>query len=119
MVILGGRKLVARYECLELSALLPFPCICPRFFGCLLPKWVLSMTSAPQNHQHKLAENVLGLFESVVMAVAGSAPAYSIAASTALLVAAVGLAGPASLLYCGIAMYGICLLYTSPSPRDS
>ena len=47
------------------------------------------MTSSPQNHQHKLAENVLGLFESVVMAVAGSAPAYSIAASTALLVAAV------------------------------
>ena len=69
------------------------------------------MTSSPQNHQHKLAENVLGLFESVVMAVAGSAPAYSIAASTALLVAAVGLAGPASLLYCGIAMYGIVFAF--------
>jgi amino acid transporter len=69
------------------------------------------MTSSPQNHPHKLAENVLGLFESVVMAVAGSAPAYSIAASTALLVAAVGLAGPASLLYCGIAMYGIVFAF--------
>ena len=64
------------------------------------------MTSTHHNHPHKLAENVLGLFESVVMAVAGSAPAYSIAASTALLVAAVGLAGPASLLYCGIAKSG-------------
>lgn len=69
------------------------------------------MTSTHHNHPHKLAENVLGLFESVVMAVAGSAPAYSIAASTALLVAAVGLAGPASLLYCGIAMYGIVFAF--------
>ena len=52
------------------------------------------------NNEHKLAPNVLGLFESAVMGVAGSAPAYSIAATTAGLVAAVGLAGPASLLYC-------------------
>ena len=43
------------------------------------------------------------------MGVAGSAPAYSIAATTAALVAAVGLAGPAALLYCGIAMFGIVL----------
>jgi hypothetical protein len=41
------------------------------------------------------------------MAVAGSAPAYTIAGSTAALVAAVGLAGPAALLYCGIPMLGI------------
>lgn len=69
------------------------------------------MSSSPKNHEHKLAENVLGLFESAVMGVAGSAPAYSIAASTALLVAAVGLAGPASLLYCGIAMFGIVFAF--------
>jgi hypothetical protein len=41
------------------------------------------------------------------MAVAGSAPAYTVAGSTAALVAAVGLAGPAALLYCGIPMLGI------------
>jgi amino acid transporter len=69
------------------------------------------MSSSPKNHEHKLAENVLGLFESAVMGLAGSAPAYSIAASTALLVGAVGLAGPASLLYCGIAMFGIVFAF--------
>jgi len=69
------------------------------------------MSSSPQTHEHKLAANVLGLFESAVMGVAGSAPAYSIAASTALLVGAVGLAGPAALLYCGIAMFGIVFAF--------
>ena len=69
------------------------------------------MSTPNKDHPHKLAPNVLGLFESVIMAVAGSAPAYSIAASTALLVAAVGIAGPASLLYCGIAMYGIVFAF--------
>lgn len=54
-----------------------------------------------------LDANVLGRFDSIIMAIAGSAPAYSIAASTAALVAAVGLAGPAALLYCGIPMFGI------------
>jgi len=68
------------------------------------------MTNAA-DHEHKLAPNVLGLFESAVMGVAGSAPAYSIAATTAGLIAAVGLAGPASLLYCGIAMFGIVFAF--------
>ena len=63
------------------------------------------------SHENRLAPNVLGLFESAVMGVAGSAPAYSIAATTAGLVAAVGLAGPASLLYCGIAMFGIVFAF--------
>ena len=66
---------------------------------------------ATQTNEHKLAPNVLGLFELSVMGVAGSAPAYSIAATTAALVAAVGLAGPASLLYCGIAMFGIVFAF--------
>ena len=42
------------------------------------------------------------------MAVAGSAPAYTIAGSTAALIG-IGLAGPAALLYCGIPMLGIAL----------
>ncbi|MDE3134873.1 MAG: APC family permease [Acidobacteriota bacterium] len=53
----------------------------------------------------------LGFLDSVVMAVAGSAPAYSIAATTALLVGTVGFAGPAALLWCGIPMFGIALAY--------
>lgn len=71
------------------------------------------MSNSPQGHEHKLASNVLGLFESSVMGVAGSAPAYSIAATTAALFAAVGLGGPASLLYCGIAMFGIVFAFNT------
>ena len=58
-----------------------------------------------------LQPNVLGTFDTIVMAIAGSAPAYSIAATTAVLVAAVGLAGPAALLYCAIPMLGIVLAF--------
>ena len=58
-----------------------------------------------------LRANVLGLFDSIVMAVAGSAPAYTIAASTAALVGVVGLAGPAALLWGGIPMLGIALAF--------
>lgn len=56
-------------------------------------------------------EAALGFLDSVVMAVAGSAPAYSIAATTALLVGTVGFAGPAALLWCGIPMFGIAIAY--------
>ncbi|MEV3973382.1 APC family permease [Streptomyces sp. NPDC050698] len=59
-----------------------------------------------------LQANVLGTFDTVVMAVAGSAPAYSLAATTAVLVGAVGLAGPAALLYCAIPMLGIALAFS-------
>ncbi len=59
-----------------------------------------------------LQPNVLGTFDTIVMAVAGSAPAYSIAATTAVLVTTVGFAGPAALLYCAIPMLGIVLAYS-------
>ncbi|WP_374118528.1 APC family permease [Streptomyces sp. 8L] len=45
------------------------------------------------------------------MAVAGSAPAYTISTTTAVLVGAVGLASPAALLYCAVPMFGIVLAY--------
>ncbi len=64
----------------------------------------------PEQTEHGLVA-ALGFLDSVVMAVAGSAPAYSIAATTALLVGTVGLAGPAALLWCGIPMFGIALAY--------
>ncbi|RVU22633.1 APC family permease [Streptomyces antnestii] len=54
-----------------------------------------------------LQANALGTSDSIVMAVAGSAPAYSIAATTAVLIGTVGLAAPAALLYCAIPMLGI------------
>jgi amino acid transporter len=58
-----------------------------------------------------LQANALGTFDTVVMAIAGSAPAYSIATTTAVLVGAVGLASPAALLYCAIPMLGIALAF--------
>ncbi|MFC8779018.1 APC family permease [Streptomyces nigra] len=59
-----------------------------------------------------LQANALGTFDTVVMAVAGSAPAYSIAATTAVLVGTVGLASPAALLYCAIPMLGIAVAFS-------
>ncbi|MER5886055.1 APC family permease [Streptomyces sp. NPDC001941] len=65
-----------------------------------------------RNHPGRgLQPGVLGTFDTIVMAVAGSAPAYSLAATTAVLVAAVGLAAPAALLYCAIPMLGIVLAF--------
>ncbi|WP_043662437.1 APC family permease [Streptomyces xylophagus] len=64
------------------------------------------------NRGRGLQANALGTFDTVVMAVAGSAPAYSIAATTAVLVGAVGLASPAALLYCAIPMLGIALAFS-------
>ncbi|KAB1139367.1 APC family permease [Streptomyces luteolifulvus] len=65
-----------------------------------------------------LQANALGTFDTVVMAVAGSAPAYSLAATTAVLVGAVGLASPAALLYCAIPMLGIALAFSYLSRID-
>jgi amino acid transporter len=58
-----------------------------------------------------LRANALGFAESVIMGIAGSGPAYSVAASTATLVGAVGLLAPASLLYCGFIMFGIVFAF--------
>ena len=69
-------------------------------------------------HRSRLAAGSLGLSESVVMGVAGTAPAYSAAASTATLVGAVGVLSPASLLYCGIIMFGAALAFRQLNRGD-
>jgi amino acid transporter len=62
----------------------------------------------PDNQlSHGLRPNALTFFDSVVMALAGTAPAFSIAATTGVLIAAVGFASPAALLYCAVPMLGI------------
>src|SRR3984893_1853510 len=58
-----------------------------------------------------LRADALGLFESVIMGVAGSGPAYSVAVSTATLIAAVGVLAPASLLYCSLIMFGVVFAF--------
>jgi amino acid transporter len=68
-------------------------------------------TAQGQQGDHKLHSNVLGLFESSIMGIAGSAPAYSIAATTVTLALVVGLFGPGELLYSGIAMFGVVIAF--------
>ena len=68
-------------------------------------------SDARRAHEHSLERNALGFWDAIVMAVAGSAPAYSIAATTALIVGAVGIGAPAALLWCGIPMMGIAVAY--------
>jgi amino acid transporter len=60
-----------------------------------------------REEHHELRADGISAAGSIVMAVAGSAPAYSIAGSTAIIIAAAGLASPAALLWCGIPMLGI------------
>ncbi len=69
--------------------------------------------------EHSLKAGVLGLFDSAIMGIAGSAPAYSISATTLFLFGAVGLGGPASLLYCGFFMFGIVFAFNYLSKSDS
>lgn len=69
----------------------------------------MDLTSASPDQ--KLRANALGLGECVIMGVAGSGPAYSVAVSTASLVAAVGVLAPATLLYCGLIMFGVVFAF--------
>jgi amino acid transporter len=67
----------------------------------------LSNDISTENRTGGLRANVLGGFDTIIMALAGSAPAYSLASTTALLAGAAGLVGPAALLWCAIPMLGI------------
>jgi amino acid transporter len=63
------------------------------------------------SEQNQLRADSLGLTESTIMGVAGTAPAFSIAATTSTLFATVGSMATASILYCGIIMFGIALAF--------
>src|ERR1700722_10619162 len=63
------------------------------------------------NTKTGLAANAIGLGESMVMGIAGTAPAFRAAATTATLIAAVGVLSPASLLYCGLIMFGVTVAF--------
>ncbi|MDD5295998.1 MAG: APC family permease [Rhodocyclaceae bacterium] len=58
-----------------------------------------------------LAHGALGTFESAVMGIAGTAPAFSVAVTTATIVASVGVLSVGSILYCGLIMFGIMLAF--------
>ena len=58
-----------------------------------------------------LANESLGVIESAVMGIAGTAPAFSVAVTTATIVASVGVLSVGSVLYCGLIMFGIMLAF--------
>ncbi len=62
--------------------------------------------------ERSLKQGALAFLDTAVMAIAGSAPAYSITASTAALVAAVGIAGPAALSIAFLPMIGITIAFS-------
>ena len=59
-----------------------------------------------------LASGSLGTLESAVMGIAGTAPAFSVAVTTAVIVSSVGTLSVGSILYCGLIMFGIMLSFT-------
>ncbi|CAM3155199.1 APC family permease [Sporolactobacillus spathodeae] len=60
---------------------------------------------------HELKSNEITAFDSVIMGIAGTAPAYTISASTGALIAAVGVMGPGSILYAAVVMFGIAFAF--------
>ena len=66
-----------------------------------------------------LRADALGFGESVVMGVAGIGPAYSLAATAAVLIGSVGTLAPASLLYCGLIMFGIVFAFRHLNRQDA
>ncbi len=63
--------------------------------------------------QAGLAKGALGTLESTIMGVAGTAPAYSVAVTTATIVAAVGALSVGSILFCGLIMFGLMLAFAN------
>ncbi len=59
----------------------------------------------------KLKKNALGLTESIIMGIAGTAPAYSIEITTSTIIATTGVFSPASILVCGLIMFGIAFAF--------
>ncbi|MDL9981238.1 APC family permease [Microbacterium sp. ASV49] len=74
---------------------------------------------AIEYQEHALQSGGVSKAGSTLMAVAGSAPAYSIAASTALLIGAAGVGAPGALLWCGIPMLGIAFAFSYLARVDS
>jgi amino acid transporter len=58
-----------------------------------------------------LKANSLGTVESVVMGIAGTAPAYSIEITTSTIIGTAGTLSPASILVCGLIMFGIAFAF--------
>jgi amino acid transporter len=69
--------------------------------------------------ERSLAAASLGVWESIIMGIAGSAPAFTVEAAAATIIAAVGILSPASVLYCGIIMFGITFAFINLNKMNS
>ncbi|HEY8049666.1 MAG TPA: APC family permease [Ramlibacter sp.] len=58
-----------------------------------------------------LKADSLGIVESIVMGIAGTAPAYSIEITTSTIIGTAGPLSPASILACGLIMFGIAFAF--------
>lgn len=65
----------------------------------------------------KLRANSLSFLESIVMGIAGSAPGYTIAVTTATLIGTAGLMSPGALLIFAVPMLGIAIAYKALNQR--
>ena len=61
--------------------------------------------------EHALAAGSLGVFESVIMGIAGTAPAYSIEVTASTIIVATGVLSAGSIFYCGLIMFGITFAF--------
>ena len=59
----------------------------------------------------RLNADSLGIVESVIMGIAGTAPAYSIEITTSTIIGTAGTLAPASILVCGVVMFGIAYAF--------
>ena len=63
------------------------------------------------SNSNELSKGTLGNTESIIMGVAGTAPAFSIAVTTSAIVSSVGVLSVGSVLFCGLIMFGIVLAF--------
>ncbi len=61
--------------------------------------------------KNTLSPGSIGLWGSIIMGIAGTAPAFSIEVTAATIIAAVGVLSLGSILYCGLIMFGITFAY--------
>jgi amino acid transporter len=61
--------------------------------------------------EHSLTRGALGIWESIIMGIAGTAPAFSIEVTASTIILAVGVFSTASILYCGLIMFGITFAF--------
>lgn len=66
------------------------------------------MTKAPET---TLKANSLGLVESIIMGIAGTAPAYSIEITMSTMIGTTGIYSIANILMCGLIMFGIAFAF--------